>query len=120
MWALYQPRGIRYTHDLLGSVCNRAKLGGCTYDVLVLIIANYDRLQIKTTISMASGVKDIRPIWRTLGSEKAKALPRLIMHLLKRTTLADIFRIGKATWLKLFSAAGVDVFDALGTLCKDE
>ena len=77
MWAFYQPRGIRYTHDLLGSVCNRAKLGGCTYDVLVLIIANYDRLQIKTTISMASGVKDIRPIWRTLGPEKEKALPRL-------------------------------------------
>ena len=42
------------------------------------------------------------------------------MHLLKRTTLADIFRIGKATWLKLFLAAGDDVFDALGTLCEDE
>ncbi|CAL8379834.1 unnamed protein product [Arctogadus glacialis] len=44
-------------------------------DVLVLVIANYDLMLKNTSISMASGVMGIEPIWRAIGSERAKALP---------------------------------------------
>jgi len=44
-------------------------------DVLVLIIANYDRLPKNTSISMASSVQQIEPLSAALGPERAKALP---------------------------------------------
>ena len=44
-------------------------------DVLVLFIANYDLMLTNTSISRASGVMKIEPIWRALGEERAKALP---------------------------------------------
>ena len=54
---------------MLRGVGNRAKLEGRTYDVfsldtdvMVLVIANYDRLPKNTTISMASSVQLIEPI----------------------------------------------------------
>ncbi len=87
-------------------------------DVLVLVIANYDRLPINTTISMASGVQEVRPIWKALGQEKAKALPGL--HAFTGTDNTGRFcRIGKATWFKLFLAAEDDIIEALATLCED-
>jgi len=36
-------------------------------DVLVLIIANYDRMPKNTSISMASRVQQIVPLWAALG-----------------------------------------------------
>ena len=44
-------------------------------DVLVLIIASCDLLPKNTSISMVSGVQQIKPLWTALGPEKAKALP---------------------------------------------
>ncbi len=49
-------------------------------DVLVLAIANYHLLLSSTSISMASGVLQIQPIWTALGVDRAKALPPF-MHL---------------------------------------
>ena len=40
----------------------------------VLVLAIY-KLCKKSSISMVSGIIDIQPIWRTLGEEKARALP---------------------------------------------
>jgi len=54
-------------------------------DVLVLIIANYDRLPKNTSISMASRVQQIEPLWAALWPDRAKALPGL--HALGHTTL---------------------------------
>ena len=42
-------------------------------DVLVLVIANYDLMLQNTSISMASGVLQIQPIWTAIGAERAKA-----------------------------------------------
>ena len=44
-------------------------------DVLVLVIANYKLMLKNTFISMASGVMRLEPIWRSIGAERAKALP---------------------------------------------
>ena len=39
-------------------------------DVLVLIIASYDLLPKNTSISVVSGVQQIKPLWTALGPEK--------------------------------------------------
>ena len=69
---------------MLRGVRNRAKLKGRTYavfspdtDVMVLFIANYDRLPKNRTISMPLSVQQKEPIWTALGSDSAKALPGL-------------------------------------------
>jgi len=87
-------------------------------DVLVLIIANYDRLLKNTSISMASSVQQTNPLWTALGPDRAKALPGL--HAFSGGDNTGRFaRIGKSTWLKLFMEAEQDVIKALCTLCDD-
>ena len=87
-------------------------------DVLVLIIANYDRLPKNTSISMASSVQQIEPLWAALGPDRAKALPGL--HAFSGADNTGRFaRIGKPTWFKLFLDAEDDVIEALCTLCGD-
>ena len=78
-------------------------------DVLVLIIANYDRLPKNTSISMASRVQQIEPLW---------ALPGLNAFSGAYNT-GRFARIGKPTWFKLFMEAEDDVIDAMCTLCDD-
>ena len=56
-------------------------------DVLVLIIANYDRLPKNTSISMASRVQQIEPLWAALGPDRAKAL--LGLHAFSGQTTLD-------------------------------
>lgn len=46
-------------------------------DVLVLVTANYDLMLKNTSISMASGLVQIEPLWLALGKERAKALASL-------------------------------------------
>lgn len=88
-------------------------------DVLVLIIENYDRLPKNTSISMASGVQQIQPLWAALGPDRAKALPGL--HAFSGTDTTGRFaRIGKPTWFKLFMEAKDHVIEALRTLHDDE
>ena len=87
-------------------------------DVLVLIIANSDRLPKNTSISMASRVRQIEPLWAGLGPDRAKALPGL--HAFSGADNTGRFaRIGKPAWFKLFMEAEDDVIEALCTLCDD-
>lgn len=55
-------------------------------DFLVLIIANYDRLPKNTSISMASRVQQIEPLWAALGPDRQR-LCQDSMHSLGQTTL---------------------------------
>lgn len=65
-------------------------------DVLVLVTANYDLLLRNTSISMASGVVQIEPLWRALGAVRAKALPAF--HSFTGADNTGMFSsIGKAT-----------------------
>ena len=87
-------------------------------DVLVLIIANYDRLPKNTSISMASSVQQIEPLWAALGPDRAKALPGL--HSFTGADNTGWFsQIGKPTSFKLFMEAEDDVIEALCMLCDD-
>jgi len=87
-------------------------------DVLVLIIANYDRLPKNTSISMASRVQQIEPLWAALRPDRAKALPELHAFSGADNTGRSA-RIGKPTWFKLFMEAEDNVIEALYTLCDD-
>ena len=84
-------------------------------DVLVLVIANYDRLPRNTFVSMVSNMQQIEPIWEVLGHRRAQALPGF--HAFSGADITGRFaRIGKQTWFKLFLDAGEDVLQALGKL----
>ena len=68
-------------------------------DVLVLVTANYHLLLKKTSISMASDVEDIEPLWQALGKERAMALSAI--HAFTGVDNTGRFsRIGKSTWLQ--------------------
>ena len=88
-------------------------------DVLVLVIANYDLMLKNTSVSMASGVMGIEPIWRAIGSERAKALPAF--HAFTGADNTGRFsRIGKATWLQVYMNADKDVISSLQMLSTEE
>ncbi|KAK5929735.1 hypothetical protein CgunFtcFv8_010949 [Champsocephalus gunnari] len=87
-------------------------------DILVLVTANYDLLLKNTSISMASGVVQIEPLWRALGKERAKALPAF--HAFTGADNTGRFsRIGKATWLQIYLKADKDIIDALQMLLDE-
>ena len=72
----------------------------------------------KTSISMASGVLHIEPIWKALGPEEAKALPAF--HVFTGVDHTGRFtRIGKQSWFKLFLEADKEIIKALGMLSDD-
>jgi len=86
-------------------------------NVLYLIIANYDRLQKNTSISIVSSVQQIEPLWAALGPDRAKALPGL--HAFSGAdNIGRFARIGKPTLFKLFMEAK-NVIEALCTLCDE-
>jgi len=82
-------------------------------DVLVLIIANYDRLPKNTSISMAD-----RGIMGSSGARQGKGFARTPCIVWADNT-GRFARIGKPTWFKLFMEAEEDVIEALCTLCDD-
>ena len=84
---------------------------------MVFVIANYGRLPKNTTISMASSVQQIEPIWTALGTDGTKALPGL--HASSGTDTGRFLGIGKKTLLKLFFDVG-EVITAFVTLCREE
>ena len=87
-------------------------------DVLVLVTANYDLLLKNTSVSMASGVVQIEPLWQALGKERAKALPAF--HAFTGADNTGRFsRIGKATWLQDYLKADKDVIKALQMLLDE-
>ena len=66
-------------------------------DVLVLVVANYEILLKNTCVSMASGIVEVAPIWKSLGPDRAKALPAF--HAFTGADNTGRFsRIGKSTW----------------------
>jgi len=73
-------------------------------DVLVLAIANYDLMLKNTSISMASGVIRIEPIWTAIVAERAKALPAFHAFIGADNT-GRFSRIGKASWLQVYMKA---------------
>ncbi|MEG7523860.1 MAG: hypothetical protein M3H12_12300 [Chromatiales bacterium] len=84
-------------------------------DVLVLIIANYDLLPKKTSISMALGILPIEPFWTGLGAKRGKALPAFHTFTSANNT-GNLARMGTATWLEICLEASADVINALITL----
>ena len=57
-------------------------------DVLVLVLANYDRLCRRTEVAMKSGLVEIEPIWKAIGRDKANALP--IFHAFTGTRQEEV------------------------------
>lgn len=87
-------------------------------DVLVLVIANYDLMLKNTSISMASRVMGIEPIWRTTGTESAKSLPAL--HAFTDADNTGRFSpIGKPTWLQVYMKVDRDVISSLQMLSTE-
>ena len=87
-------------------------------DVLVLVIANYDLMLKNTTISMASGVMRIEPIWRAIEVERAKALPAF--HAFTGADNTGRFsRISKAVWLQVYMKPDRDVISSLQMLSTE-
>src|SRR6218665_1318756 len=78
---------------------------------IMLVIANYDLMLKNTSISMASGVMRIDPIWRAIGPERAKAFPAFHAFTGAENT-GRFSRIGKATWLQVYMKADRDVFSS--------
>ena len=70
-------------------------------DVLVLGIANYDLMLKNTSISMASGVIRIEPIWTATGAERVKASPAFHAFTGADNT-GRLCCIGKATRLQVY------------------
>ncbi|KAJ4939708.1 hypothetical protein JOQ06_029151 [Pogonophryne albipinna] len=87
-------------------------------DILVLVTANYDLLLKNTSISMASGVVQIEPLWRALGKERAKALPAFYTFTGADNT-GRFSRIRKATWLQIYLKADEDIINALQMLLDE-
>jgi len=87
-------------------------------DVLVLVVSNYDLMLKNTSISMASGVMRIEPVWRAIGAERAKALPAF--HAFTGADNTGRFsRIGKATWLQVYMNADRNVISSLQMLLTE-
>ena len=80
-------------------------------DVLMLVIANYDLMLKNASISMASGVMRIDPVWRAIGLERTKAFPAF--HAFTGADNTGRFsRISKATWLQVYMKADRDVISS--------
>ena len=84
----------------------------------MLAIANYDLMLKNMSISMASGVIRIEPIWTAIGAERAKALPAF--HAFTGADNTGRFsRLGKATWLQVYMKAERDVISSLQMLLAE-
>ena len=86
-------------------------------DVLVLAIANYHLLASTTSVSLVSGIVQIRPMWFALGEERAKALSAF--HAFTGADNIGRFSgIGKKTWFKAFLNAESNSIYALKKLLE--
>ena len=87
-------------------------------NVLHLLIANYDRLQKNTSISMASKFPADRAIMGSSGARQSKSFTRT-PRILRAHNTGRFARINKPTWFKLFMEAEDDVIEALWTHCDE-
>ena len=73
-------------------------------DVLVLAVAQYDKLCKRTSLSMV----DTELIWRALGKGKAQALP--ISHAFTGAdNIGKFSGIGKVKWFQQYMKADMDL-----------
>lgn len=87
-------------------------------DVLVLVVAHYDKLCKHTAISMVSGTFEIEPIWSALGPGKAAALP--ILHAFTGADNVGRFSgIGKTKWFQQYMKVDMDIISAMTELTKE-
>src|SRR6218665_337198 len=115
----------RHSNDLPRCPGIAAKPTGCSDGFLLprhrCPVSNsklYDLMLKNTSISMASGVMRIDPIWRAIGPERAKAFPAF--HAFNGADNTGRFsRIGKATWLKVYMKADRDVISSLQMLSTE-
>ena len=87
-------------------------------DVLVLAIANYHLLLSSTSISMASGVLQIQPIWTALGVDRVKGSP--IFHAFTGADNTERFSgMDKTTWFKIHLKAESDIIQGFQMLSEN-
>ena len=110
---------------MLGSVCNRAKLRGCTDDFLFSRhgCPGFDHSKLWSTAKEHLHLHGItcpadRAIMGSSGARQGKGFARTPCILWADNT-GRFARIGKPTWFKLFMEAEDDVIEALCTLCDD-
>ena len=83
-----------------------------------LAIANYHLLLSSTSISIASGVLQIQPIWTALGVSRTKALPTF--HAFTGADNTGRFSgMGKTTWFKIYLKAGSDIIQGFQMLSEN-
>ena len=86
-------------------------------DVLVLAIANYEKLCQNTAICMVSGTLEIAPIRNALGRDRSAALP--VFHAFTGTDNVGRFsRIGKTKWFQQYMMIESDIISALIALTE--
>ena len=87
-------------------------------DVLVLAVAQYDKLCKHTAIYMVSGALEIEPIWSALGRDKAPAL--LVFHAFTAADNAERFSgLGKTKWFQWCIKVDKDIISALMKLTEE-
>ena len=90
---------------------NNAQLTIFSPDTDVLAIANYYLLLSSISISMASGVLQIQPIWTALGVDRMKALPTF--HAFTGADNTGRYSgMGKTTWFKIYLKAESDIIQS--------
>ena len=86
-------------------------------DVLLLTIANYERLLKDTAISMTSRILQVEPIWKALGGKRANSL--VAFHAFTGADTTGRFSgIGKTKWFNIFMKADDSVLSALQMLSQ--
>ena len=87
-------------------------------DILVLAIANYEKLCNHTAFCMASGTLEIGSIRNALGRDRSATLP--VFHALTGAdTVGRFSRIGKTKWFKQYMKIDSDIISALMALTED-
>ena len=88
-------------------------------DVLVLVVAAYDKLCKHTSMAMVSGMVEVGPIWRALGRDKATTLP--VFHAFTGADNVGRFSgVGKTKWLQHYIKADRNIVKVLMKLPEDD
>ena len=87
-------------------------------DVLVLLVANFDRLPSDPSISLSSHLHDIQTIWDSLLEANSKAL--IGLHASTGADITGRFYCITKKWVKFFLEAGAEVHVALKKICNQD
>ena len=87
-------------------------------DVLVLAVAQHDKLCKHTAILMVSGTLEIESIWSALGRDKAAAL--LVFHAFTEADNVGRFSgLGKTNWFQHYMKVDRNIISALMKLTEE-